>query len=578
MTTAHAQGPDYVNDTPNQSGSTAGCPAHPRITCTDVTAMFQNFLDYTNDDCMNLFTLGQVDRMEIIIGNSPRRTSLTTSHGLQDPVPLNNDLGIKNIIAPQTGQCSAPFTPSVEVKNYGNNAITSARLLLKKDGVNTETKNFTFSPALAPLESSVISFAAIALSNGNHNVAFQVLLTNTVTDPNSTNNVMDQDVFVPESIAVPFIETFNTIPNWSIVNPDQNITWDLATTPDGGTNTAMKMAFYNYEDHLGEFDALVTPVFDLAGAPAALLKFDIAYSRFQSSNDGLKVILLNNCSMDISTGVVVYDKSGASLATTSNSTSDFVPANDQWRNEIVDLSTYIGQSNIQLAFVGLNDWGNNLYIDNISLTTTPVHDVALVGVLQPSPVTCANQITPTLVIRNAGTLINSVEVTTTINGKASTQTVTDLDLNGNDEKEIQLPAIVLADGENRISFKLDKPDGEPDFKPGDNTMEVVSVVDKAANEIPLRQNFESEFEDQWTITNPSSGMMWEPVDVNGNTSLYVNGFSNATIGDQSWLVSPVLDLSTVEEASLYYELSYCNEGKCRGLFLYPGIDGLWQCL
>src|SRR6185436_9762569 len=102
-------------------------------------------------------------------------------------------------------------------------------------------------------------------------------------------------------------------------------------------------------------------------------------------------------------------------------------------------------SNIQLAFVGLNDWGNNLYIDNISLTTTPVHDVALVSVLQPSPATCANQITPTLVIRNAGTLINSVEVTTTINGKASTQTVTDLDLNGNDEKEIQLPPIALAD-------------------------------------------------------------------------------------------------------------------------------------
>ena len=123
---------------------------------------------------------------------------------------------------------------------------------------------------------------------------------------------------------------------------------------------------------------LISPVFDLTTAPAALLKFDVAYARFQSSNDGLKVILLNNCSMDVSSGIIVYDKSGAALATTASTSSDFIPANDQWRNEAVDLSAYIGQSNFQLAFVGFNDWGNNLYIDNVSLTTTPVHDVALV--------------------------------------------------------------------------------------------------------------------------------------------------------------------------------------------------------
>jgi hypothetical protein len=80
-------GSDYVNDTPNQSSSTSGCPAHPRITCTDIPAMFQNYLDYTYDDCMNLFTQGQVGRMDIIIGNSPRRASLTTSHGLLNPTP-----------------------------------------------------------------------------------------------------------------------------------------------------------------------------------------------------------------------------------------------------------------------------------------------------------------------------------------------------------------------------------------------------------------------------------------------------------------------------------------------------------
>jgi len=559
-------GTDYVNDTPNQSSSTSGCPAHPRVTCTDITSMFQNFLDYTYDACMNLFTQGQVSRMEIIIENSPRRASLTTSHGLLEPSPLANDLGIHTINAPQTGQCSTPFAPSVEVKNYGSNPITSARLLLKKDGVNTETKNFIFNPSISPLGSSTISFAPITLSEGNHNVSFQILLTNSVADPNGSNNFQQQNVAVPKNISVPFIETFNTIPDWSIINPDQNYTWDLANTPEGGTNTAMKMEFFNYEDHLGELDLLITPAFDLTDAPAALLKFDVAYARFQSSDDGLKVILLSNCSMDVSSGVVVYDKAGAALATTSSTSSDFVPANDQWRKESVDLSAYIGQPNLQLAFVGFNDWGNNLYIDNVSLTTTPVHDVTLLSVVKPGPVTCENQLAPVLLIRNSGTLINSVKVSTTLNGQTSTQTVSNINLIGNEDAELELAPINLVDGDNKITFELSEPGGEPDFNPGDNSKEFVSIVNNASDYIPLRQDFESEYEDQWTSANPNEGMLWEPVLINGKKSMYVNGFANTAISDQSWLVSPVLDFSGAVEASIYYELSYATRGNALDYF------------
>jgi hypothetical protein len=83
---------------------------------------------------------------------------------------------------------------------------------------------------------------------------------------------------------------------------------------------------------------------------------------------------------------------------------------------------------------------------------------------------------------------------------------------------------------------------------------------------PLRENFESDFEDQWTSINPREGGTWEPVNINGNKSMFVNAFANTVIGDQSWLVSPVLDLSDVEEASLYYELSYATRGSAADYF------------
>jgi gliding motility-associated-like protein len=76
--TTNCIGTDYVADTPPQN-QTLGCPAHPQKDCpvdNPAAKMFQNYLDYTDDACMNIFTQGQVDRMSIVLENSPRRFSL----------------------------------------------------------------------------------------------------------------------------------------------------------------------------------------------------------------------------------------------------------------------------------------------------------------------------------------------------------------------------------------------------------------------------------------------------------------------------------------------------------------------
>jgi gliding motility-associated-like protein len=70
---------DYVDDTPDQSVATLGCPVHPQPDCpleVPANKMFQNYLDFTDDVCMNLFTHGQVIRMKTVLENSPRRASL----------------------------------------------------------------------------------------------------------------------------------------------------------------------------------------------------------------------------------------------------------------------------------------------------------------------------------------------------------------------------------------------------------------------------------------------------------------------------------------------------------------------
>lgn len=61
-------GTDYVDDTPVHNTSNGGCPsADHRSTCTDKSLeMWMNYMDYTYDECMYMFTHLQKDRMRTV--------------------------------------------------------------------------------------------------------------------------------------------------------------------------------------------------------------------------------------------------------------------------------------------------------------------------------------------------------------------------------------------------------------------------------------------------------------------------------------------------------------------------------
>jgi len=72
-------GSDQVSDTPNQANSTGGCPSGTRTDgCTGSSPgiMYQNYMDYSNDACMNVFTAGQKARMQSVMASQPRRSTL----------------------------------------------------------------------------------------------------------------------------------------------------------------------------------------------------------------------------------------------------------------------------------------------------------------------------------------------------------------------------------------------------------------------------------------------------------------------------------------------------------------------
>lgn len=69
---------DYCDDTPFVSRRTGNCDNTP-TSCSGEIALTQNYMDYTSDACMNMFTKDQVKRMRYVLNNNNIRRSLTTS-------------------------------------------------------------------------------------------------------------------------------------------------------------------------------------------------------------------------------------------------------------------------------------------------------------------------------------------------------------------------------------------------------------------------------------------------------------------------------------------------------------------
>jgi len=73
---------DLVADTPLQEDENYGCPSFPQLdACTNTSpgVMYMNYMDYTDDACMYMFTAGQSTRMNGLL--STTRASLLVSAG-----------------------------------------------------------------------------------------------------------------------------------------------------------------------------------------------------------------------------------------------------------------------------------------------------------------------------------------------------------------------------------------------------------------------------------------------------------------------------------------------------------------
>ncbi|MEQ8337192.1 MAG: choice-of-anchor J domain-containing protein [Cyclobacteriaceae bacterium] len=557
---------DYCADTPLASGSYSGksspCsfPDDQRI-CSEGSPMFQNFMDYTDDECMNLFTFDQKERMRLVLEYSPRRKSLLTSPGLVEPVQFTNDLGVRTILSPEISDCDGFLDPSIEIRNYGTNNITSFSVGFYINNQLVETVNELTN--LNPLDVSIVNFGSVSINQSIFNeVEFRVNSVNGVADNNQVNNIKSLNILPNETSIIPFFEEFEGQPKVTMISEfGETSNWKVETAPDNtALNKAAKLKFYNSQDNIGSLDLMLTKVLDLSNLSTALLSFKYAYAPRSDSiyNDGLIVAISTDCGANFPVDEYLFEKYGTNLGTVLPRSQEFTPMSPfDWEEEFINLTPFIGTDYVQIAFIGVNGGGNNLYVDSIAITSDNLlaYDVGIRQISNVSQVTCYNEFVPLLEVKNYGyeTVDNLLISYDSENGSEGFQ-FSNLNLLSGASTNLVLQGN-LKNGLNQNEFEVISVNQRVDEYAPNNKLRYFAVLNEDEESIPVRQNFEFE---PWVINESSNDPDYEKVLIGENNVLKAKAFNSSNIGTESWLVSPTLSTDDYKEAGLRFRVSYAS--------------------
>jgi hypothetical protein len=287
--------------------------------------------------------------------------------------PTANDAGLNSILHPANGStfCDNPLIPEIILRNFGLNNLTSANINYQIDNgtistftwtgnLTTGDKDTLLLPAIAPPTGSVFTFRAFT-SNPNAGL-----------DDNSANDTLTASTQYLVAAPIPYVEPFNTGIPTDITIFDQSgdgFEWVHNNTVDGyGVGGSGSMVMDNFtNDTRNTLDWMELPTLDLSGSSGTKLTFDIAYARYSATfMDSLIVAVNDNCGTNYN---VEYHKGNSDLATAPDVTAIFTPTATQWRTDTVDLSAYDGMSHVKLAYINQGGWGQNIYIDNINISS-----------------------------------------------------------------------------------------------------------------------------------------------------------------------------------------------------------------
>jgi hypothetical protein len=606
------------DDTPNQSASTSGCPATAPTVNNQASGcataplppgkMFQCYMDYTDDPCYSMFSIGEVNRMHYVLENC-RPGYLTTLGGTPPASAPAFDAAIVEVVRPGgsemvgtgryadprnplTGQalgvfactsyptptCGGSISPRVRIKNWGTNDLTSVRVNWSLNGGAPSTQTITFSGALPTLYDTVVTLPSITLGT-NNSLKFWTDQPNGAsnTDQNTSNDTTTKVLNFGGS-TLPLSQGFEsaTFPpaGWSINNPNNNNTWYRATPGSQGSTASTGIDNYNF-NLPGNLDDVVSPPIATTGLDSVIIKFDLAHKNYPGLNDHFMVMVSNDCGNTFSSVLTLDDPT--TYPTAGASTADYpTPGPTDWATKRVSVGgALISGGQIIVAFRNINGFGNRAFLDNINITgyiATP-RDITPTAVLRPLPQECTNTICPQVTVLNNGTqAVTGFSVGYILDGGTPFLNAgpgAPLAVNASTNVTFTSCLNNIANGAHTIKIFTYNPvgaSGTGDLFPSNDTISLNFTI------VPRYNTFTVDFETTTfpppfvTINNPNGNFTWvrtSPGRPPGQGKTSIDNYTNFAIGQIDDIVLAALNTVGVDSVILTFDVAHKN---------YPGFE------
>lgn len=264
---------DFCGDTPNAGQENEGCPVGvDSCPLSDGLDMVENYMDYTNDACMNIFTVDQKNRMITVMNNSIRRASLKTSDALSPGTSSTNDAA--TLIVSLNINCSNTFAPRIKITNKGTATLTQASIRYGVDNQNLQTYNW--SGTLATNQSQNVTLNSITSTVGPHNLTATILTANGTTDQNTANNSSNLDFEILNSTTYS-----SNIVNFTLQQDyyGEETTWELKNT--AGVVLYKGGPYTNNTTETGPLPSPITATFNMPSNEC------YTFTIFDSAGDGI---------------------------------------------------------------------------------------------------------------------------------------------------------------------------------------------------------------------------------------------------------------------------------------------------
>ena len=382
-----------------------------------------------------------------------------------NPNAIKYDLAIKDVSRPLGDEviCDSIYNPVITLINLGDSAINSVALTVYQNGIPVYSNSTLPTPGLnakGAIQVLNMNFQ-FPLTSGNH-----IWVLNVNSNKNEFDLVNNERYIRFRKLSefnLPLLEDFeNGIieSKWTVINPDQEITWDTTSIIGiPGNTTALKIDLSHYQPRQNQKDELRSHSISLPSTAQNIgLGFDVAYQPRTTNvqfHDTLRVWISEDCGASFS---LYSEKYGSQLSSTNTTGALFQPTDSSdWRRDNIDISALAGKS-IVVSFESVNRLGSDLYLDNISVYAGPFDPVAIrennkpTFKLYPNP---ANDVL-NIEIENAHRSGFEIEIVD-VNGRVITRKTID-------ESKSKIDVSGFADGVYFISLK------------GDQTIEILKFV------------------------------------------------------------------------------------------------------